>query len=93
MKTIAIFTFWVSLSFGAIGWLALAGLSAECYFSPPSTQNNVIYCYAVAITVSRYLLFIAAALAALSYLWLPWKKQRLVTLIVIVPGLFLLTRF
>jgi len=93
MKTIAIFTFWVSLSFGAIGWLALAGFSAGCYLSPPETQNSVTYCYAVALTLSRYLLFIAAALAALSYLWLPWKKQRLAFLIVIAPGLLLLTRF
>lgn len=93
MKTIAIFTFWVSLSFGAIGWLALAGFSADCYFSPPATPNGVIYCYAVAFTVSRFLLLIATALAALSYLWLPWKKQRLAIFIVIVPGLFLLTRF
>lgn len=93
MKTIAIFTFWVSLSFGAIGWLALAGFSAGCYFSPPDMQNGVTYCYAVALTLSRYPLFIAAALAALSYLWLPWEKRRLVIVVVLVPGLFLLTRF
>ena len=93
MKTIAIFTFWVSLSFGAIGWLALAGFSADCYFSPPATQNSVTYCYAVAITVSKLLFFIAAALVAITYLWLPWRKQRLAFLIVIVPGLLLLTRF
>lgn len=92
MKTIAVFAFWVSLSLGAIGWLALTGLSADCYFSAPTEQGSAIHCYAVALTVSRLLFFIAAALVAIAYLWLPWKKQRLAFLIVIVPGLLLLTR-
>lgn len=77
MKTIAIFTFWVSLSFGALGWLALAGFSTDCYFSPPIEKSSSIHCYAVALTVNRLLFFIAAALAAIAHLWLPWRKQLL----------------
>lgn len=93
MKTIAVFTFWVSILFGALGWLALAGLSADCYFSPPPGPSSTVYCYATALTVSRLLFFIAVALAAIAYLWTPWERQRLAFFIVIVPGLLLLTRF
>jgi len=92
MKKIAIFIFWVSLAFGMLAWLTIIGLSADCYFSSQADQSSTTRCYAVALVLSSLLFFIAVALSTIAYLWLPWKKQRLVFLIVIVPGLLLLTR-
>ncbi|MBD9485179.1 hypothetical protein IB229_19525 [Pseudomonas sp. PDM14] len=91
MKKIAIFLFWVSLSFGVLGWLALTGLSADCYFSSKADQSDATRCYAIALTLSSLLFFTAVALSAIAYLWLPFKKQRLTVFIVILPGVFLLT--
>lgn len=93
MQKIAIFFFWVSLSLGTAGWLALSGLSADCYFSPPPAPASAMQCFATALTLSSLLFFAAASLATIAYLWLPWKKQRLAFFTVIAPCLLLLSQF
>ncbi|RRV23290.1 hypothetical protein EGJ29_09615 [Pseudomonas sp. s199] len=88
MKKTSLWLFRAAMALGALGWLALLVLGAECiFFLEP--DDDKVRCFATAITLQKFALLPATVLSLVAFVWLTRRQQNVCIFGVIIPYLIL----